>query len=169
MSVATNEQYLKAFNDYLQDHNLVQAKTDGRILAGQTVVPVNFDMFFQFLVDKIVLSVINSHSFIDKLDGLYSGTLDVGAVIEDKLTVLKGKNYEYDTQDFEADVTNPYKKSKKGLSVCFHKLNAFKKIRLTISYDQLRTGCLTEGGINDIVFNMINDVQVEYSAWAYDE
>ena len=169
MSVATNEQYLKAFNDYLQDHNLVQAKTDGRILAGQTVVPVNFDMFFQFLVDKIVLSVINSHSFIDKLDGLYSGNLDVGAVIEDKLTVLKGKNYEYDTQDFEADVTNPYRKSKKGLSVCFHKLNAFKKIRLTISYDQLRTGCLTEGGINDIVSNMINDVQVEYSAWAYDE
>ena len=55
MSVATNEQYLKAFNDYLQDHNLVQAKTDGRILAGQTVVPVNFDMFFQFLVDNILL------------------------------------------------------------------------------------------------------------------
>lgn len=165
--VATNEQYLFAFNDYLKENNLTQAVTDGKILVGQQVVPVNFDMFFGFLVDKIVLQVINSHSFIDKLNGLYNGTLDVGAIIEDNLTILKSKNYDYDTKDFETDVENPYKKHKKGLSVVFHKITDYKKITVTVSYAQLKTGCLTEGGIDGIVNNMINDVQVEYSAWAY--
>lgn len=169
VKVATNEQYLFAFNEYLQTNNLTQAVTDGYILAGQQVVPINFDMFFGFLCDKIVLSVINSHSFIDKLDGLYNGTLDVGGIIEDKLTILKSKNYEYDTKNFETDVENPYKKDKKGLSVVFHKITDYKKIQVTVSYAQLKTGCLTENGVDAIVNNMINDVQVEYSAWAYDQ
>lgn len=167
--VATNEQYLFAFNDYLKENNLTQAVTDGYVLAGQQVVPVNFDMFFGFLVDKIVLSVINSHSFIDKLDGLYNGTLDYGAIIEDKLTILKSKNYDYDTKDFEKDVENPYKKNKKGLSVVFHHITDYKKITVTVSYQQLKTGCLTANGVDGIVNNMLNDVQVEYSAWAYDQ
>ena len=165
--IATNEQYLFAFNDYLKENGLTQAVSDGYILAGQQVVPVNFDMFFGFLVDKIVLSVINSHSFIDKLNGLYNGSMNVGGVIEDKLTILKSKNFAYDTKDFETDVENPYKKSKKGISVVFHSITDYKKIQVTVSYDQLKTGCLTEGGIDAIVNNMINDVQVEYSAWAY--
>lgn len=169
VKVATNEQYLFAFNEYLQTNNLTQAVTDGYILAGKQVVPINFDMFFGFLCDKIVLSVINSHSFIDKLDGLYNGTLDVGGIIEDKLTILKSKNYEYDTKNFETDVENPYKKDKKGLSVVFHKITDYKKIQVTVSYAQLKTGCLTENGVDAIVNNMINDVQVEYSAWAYDQ
>lgn len=168
-NIATNEQYLFAFNDYLQENDLEQAVTDGYILAGQQVVPVNFDMFFGFLVDKIVLSVINSHSFIDKLSGLYNGSLDVGGVVEDKLTILKSKNYAYDTKDFETDVENPFKKAKKGLSVVFHKITDYKKIQVTVSYAQLKTGCLTENGIDGIVNNMINDVQVEYSAWAYQQ
>lgn len=167
VKVATNEQYLFAFNDYLKENNLTQAVTDGYILAGQQVVPVNFDMFFGFLVDKIVLSVINTHSFIDKLSGLYNGSLDVGGVIEDKLTILKSRNYEYDTKDFEKDVENPYKKAKKGISVVFHKITDYKKIQVTVSYAQLKTGCLTENGVDGIVNSMINDVQVEYSAWAY--
>lgn len=167
--VATNEQYLFAFNDYLKENNLTQAVTDGYVMAGQQVVPVNFDMFFGFLVDKIVLSVINSHSFIDKLDGLYNGTLDVGAIIEDKMTILKSKNYDYDTKDFEKDVENPYKKSKKGLSVVFHHITDYKKITVTVSYQQLKTGCLTPNGVDAIVNSMLNDVQVEYSAWAYDQ
>lgn len=169
VKVATNEQYLFAFNDYLKENNLTQAVTDGYILAGQQVVPVNFDMFFGFLVDKIVLSVINTHSFIDKLSGLYNGSLDVGGVIEDKLTILKSRNYEYDTKDFEKDVENPYKKAKKGISVVFHKITDYKKIQVTVSYAQLKTGCLTENGVDGIVNSMINDVQVEYSAWAYSQ
>lgn len=169
VKVATNEQYLFAFNDYLKENNLTQAVTDGYILAGQQVVPVNFDMFFGFLVDKIVLSVINTHSFIDKLSGLYNGSLDVGGVIEDKLTILKSRNYEYDTKDFEKDVENPYKKAKKGISVVFHKITDYKKIQVTVSYAQLKTGCLTENGVDSIVNSMINDVQVEYSAWAYSQ
>ena len=97
---ATNQAYLDAFNDYLQDHNLTQAVADGYINVGQQIVPINYDMFFGFLVDKIVLSVINSHAFIDKLDNLYKAdTLDFGAVIEDKLTILKSKNYDYDTKN----------------------------------------------------------------------
>lgn len=169
VKVATNKQYLDAFNDYLQENDLEQAVTDGKILAGQEVVPVNFDMFFGFLVDKIVLQVINSHAFIDKLDNLYGSPLSVGAVVEDNMTVLKSKLFDYDTTDFETDVENPYKKAKKGLSVCFHTLGDFKKIKVTVSYLQLKTGCLTENGINDIVNNMLNDIQVEYSAWAYSE
>lgn len=165
--VATNEQYYLAFNKYLETHNLTQAVTDGKIIAGQKVFPVNFDMFFGFLVDKVVLSVINSHQFIDKLDRLYSSNIDVGGIIEDKMTILKSKMFQYDTQDFETNVTNPYKKSKKGLSVVFHSVTDFKKIRVTVSYQQLTTAFLTENGINDLVNTMINDVRVEYSAWAY--
>lgn len=165
---ATNQAYLDAFNDYLQDHNLTQAVSDGYINVGQQIVPINYDMFFGFLVDKIVLSVINSHAFIDKLDNLYKAdTLDFGAVIEDKLTILKSKNYDYDTKNFEKDVENPYKKHKKGLGVVFHRITDFKKITLTVSYDQLKTGCMTDNGVDGIIRNMINDVQVEYSAWAY--
>ena len=167
VAVATNQEYLNAFNEYLETNNLTQAVTDGYINAGQQIVPINYDMFFGFLVDKIVLSVINSHSFIDKLDNLYQGTLDVGALIEDKMTILKSKLYNYDTKDFETDVENPYKKHKKGLSVVFHHITDYKKITVTVSYQQLKTGCLTENGVDGIVNNMINDVQVEYSAWAY--
>lgn len=169
VKVATNEQYLKAFNEYLQENDLAQAVTDGKILAGQQVVPVNYDMFFGFLVDKIVLQVINTHAFIDKLDSLYGSNINVGAVIEDNMTVLKSKLFAYDTMDFETDVENPYKKAKKGLSVVFHTMGDFKKIKVTVSYAQLQTGCLTENGINDIVNSMLNDIQVEYSAWAYQQ
>lgn len=167
VAVATNQEYLNAFNEYLETNNLTQATTDGIIVAGQQVVPINYDMFFGFLVDKIVLSVINSHSFIDKLDSLYSGTLDVGALVEDKMTILKSKLYNYDTKDFEVDVENPYKKHKKGLSVVFHHITDYKKITVTVSYQQLKSGCLNENGIDGVVNNMINDVSVEYSAWAY--
>lgn len=169
-SVATNEQYYFAFNEYMQTHNLSQATTDGKINIGSKIVPVNFDMFFGFLVDKIVLSVVNSNAFIDKLDFLYKDVyMDVGAIIEDIRTILKSKNYDYDTKNFETDVENPYKKDKKGISVVFHKITDYKKIMVTVSYAQLKTGCLTDGGINNIVMNMINDIQVEYSAWAYAE
>ena len=153
-NVATNERYYKAFNEYLSTHTLNQAVTDGYIQSNGKVFPVNFDMFFGFLVDKIVLSYIREHAFVDKLDKLYGQDITVGAVIEDKLTVLKGKNYEYDTKDFESDVPNPYAKSKKGISVVFHRVSDFKKLKVTVSYDQIRTGCLTEYGINDIVMNI---------------
>lgn len=167
-SVATNEQYYFAFNDYMKTHNLTQAVVDGKINIGSKIVPVNFDMFFGFLVDKIVLQVVNSNAFIDKLDFLYKDTyMDVGAIIEDIRTILKSKIYDYDTKNFETDVENPYKKHKKGISVVFHRITDYKKIVVTVSYAQLKTGCLTDGGINDIVMQMINDVQVEYSAWAY--
>lgn len=169
VKVATNEQYYLAFNEYLQTNDLEQAVADGQIVAGGKVFPVNFDMFFGFLVDKVVLSVINSHSFIDKLDSLYMGNLDVGGIIEDKLTILKSNNFDYNTQEFEKDVENPYKKHKTGISVVFHKITDFKKITVTVSYQQLKTGCLTENGVDSIVNNMINDVSVQYSAWAYDQ
>lgn len=168
-NVATNERYYKAFNEYLSTHTLNQAVTDGYIQSNGKVFPVNFDMFFGFLVDKIVLSYIREHAFVDKLDKLYGQDITVGAVIEDKLTVLKGKNYEYDTKDFESDVPNPYAKSKKGISVVFHRVSDFKKLKVTVSYDQIRTGCLTEYGINDIVMSLINDLRVQYAAWAYQQ
>lgn len=167
-NVATNQAYFNAFNDYLQSHNLVQAETDGYIKGDNSVYPVNFDMFFGFLVNKVVLSVINSNAFIDKLDKFYRAEyLSVGYAIEDKATILKSKDFAYDTKNFEADVENPFKKAKKGLQVCFHRKNEYKKITVTLSYDQLTTGCLTEGGIDAIINNMVNDVSVEYSAWAY--
>lgn len=169
VKVASNEQYWFAFNEYLKNNNLTQAVTDGYITVGQQVFPVNFDMFFGFLVDKIVLSVINSHAFIDKLDSLYNGTLDVGGIIEDNVTILKSKNFDYDTKNFETDVENPFKKDKKGLSVVFHTITDYKKIMVTVSYKQLKTGCLTENGVDAIVNNMINDLRVEYSAWAYEQ
>ena len=169
VKVATNQEYLNAYNEYLQSHNQVEAVTNGYIMTGQQVVPINFDMFFGFIIDKIVLSVMNKHSFMDKLADLYNGNLDVGATIEEKMTVLKTRNYQYDTHDFEADVENPYKKHKKGLVVCFHTITDYKKITVTVSYQQLKTACLTEGGVDDLVNSMINDVQVEYSAWAYQQ
>lgn len=167
--VGTNERFYLGFNEYMQTHNLTQAVTDGYIQSNGKVFPVNFDMFFGFLVDKIVLSYIRQHAFIDKLDSLYGSDISVGAIIEDKLTIIKGKNYDYDTKDFDSDVTNPYAKSKKGISVVFHRVSDFKKLKVTVSYSQLKTGCLTEGGIYDIVMSMINDLRVEYSAWAYQQ
>lgn len=168
--VATNEQYYFAFNEYMKTHNLTQAITDGKVNIGSKIVPVNFDMFFGFLVDKIVLQVVNKHSFIDKLDFLYrEGTFSVGAIVEDVLSIIKSKNYSYDTKDFEVEVENPHKHHKKGISVVFHKLDSYKKIVVTVSYAQLQTGALTEGGLNNIVLQMINDILVEYSAWAYAE
>lgn len=169
MAVATNKEYFDAFNDYLQTNNIEQAVADGQILSGQQVYPVNFDMFVGFLIDKIVKQVVAQNAFIDKLDFLYKGTIPVGRVIEDVRTILKSKLYNYDTQDFEKDVPNPYKKHKKGLSVTYHSKIDRKKITLTISYKQLATGCLTEGGVDRIVNTMINDTMVEYSAWAYEQ
>lgn len=167
-NVATNQGYYDAFNEYMKTHNLTQAETDGFIRGDSQVYPINFDMFFGFLLNKIVLSVINSNAFIDKLDKFYKdGYTRYGAVIEDKATILKSKNYEYDTKNFEVDVENPFKKSKKGLMVVFHKNREHKKITLTISYEQLESGCLNENGVDGIVNNMVNDIGVEYSAWAY--
>lgn len=165
--LGTNLDYLNAFNEYLETNNLTQAKTDGMLLAGQQIVPINYDMFFGFLIDKVVLQVVNTHSFIDKLDVLYSGTLDLGAIVEDDVSIIKSKLFDYDTKVFETDVQNPYKKHKKGLSVVFHTISDYRKITVTLSYQQIKTGCLTEGGVDRIVQLMINDVYVEYSGWAY--
>lgn len=170
MSVATNQAYYDAFNEYLKENTLTQAKADGYIRGDSQVYPVNFDMFFGFLVGKVILSIINSNAFIDKLDNFYKdGYMRYGEIIEDKATILKSKMYQYDTKNFETDVENPFKKSKKGLQVVFHKNRTYKKIPLTISYAQLETGCLNEGGVDAIVNNMVNDVAVEYSAWAYED
>lgn len=167
MAVATNQQYFNAFNKYLEQNNLEQAVTDGKILVGQQVYPVNFDMFFGFLVDKIVMQVVARHSFIDKLDMLYKENLPVGRIIEDVQTILKSNLFNYDTENFEKDVQNPYSKYKKGVSVVYHNHIDRKKITCTVSYEQIKTGCLTEGGVDSIVSTMINDTLVEYSAWAY--
>lgn len=169
MSVATNQMYYNAFNDYLRTNNLEQAETDGVIRGDMQVYPVDSDMFFGFLVNKIVLTVINGHSFIDKLDKFYKdGYMLAGQRIEDTATVLKSKLYNYDTKNFEVDVENPYKKCKKGLQVCYHTKSDYKKITVTVSWEQLSNGFMTEGGIDALVNQMVNDVSVEYSAWAYD-
>ena len=167
--VATNQKFYDMYNEYMATHTLTEARTDGWLKLDQQIVPINYDMFFGFLVDKIVLSVINDHAFIDKLDNLYGRNLDYGAVIESNMTVLKSKNYEFDTQNFETDVENPFKKSKKGLVVNYHHITDHKKIRVTVSYDQLKTGCMSDNGVDGIVRNMLNDARVEYSAWAYAE
>lgn len=167
-NVATNQQYYNAFNEYLKENNLTQAQTDGYIRGDNQVYPVNFDMFFGFLVNKPVMSIINSNAFIDKLDKFYKDEyMRYGATIEDKATILKSGLFDYDTKNFETDVENPFKKNKKGLQVVFHKNREHKKIELTISYEQLESGCMTENGVDDIVNNMVNDVSVQYSAWAY--
>lgn len=168
-NVATNQSYFNAFNEYMQTHNLSQAENDGYIRGDNQVYPVNFDMFFGFLVNKVVMSIINNNAFIDKLDKFYKdGYMRYGAIIEDKATILKSTNYDYDTKNFETDVENPFKKSKKGLMVVFHRNREHKKITLTISYEQLESGCLNENGIDALVNSMVNDIGVEYSAWAYD-
>ena len=171
-NVATNQKYYDLFNSYMETHDLDDARTDGWLKVDQQIVPINYDMFFGFLVDKIVLSVINDHSFIDKLDGLYGKNIEYGAVIENNMTVLKSNMFSFDTQSFETDVSNPFKKSKKGLMVTYHHIDPahdYRKIRVTVSYDQLKTGCMSDNGVDGIVRNMLNDVRVEYSGWAYYE
>lgn len=165
--VATNQEYLNAYNDYLSENSITQAMTTGYVQLGDKVMPVNYDMFYEFLVNKIVLSTITNHEFADKLDFLYTSGLYAGSVIEDRRTVLVGKEGSYNVEDFETSVSNPFIKKKTGISVVYHKVDKHKKIKITYSEKQIKEACLTEGGINSLVNSIINDVSVQYSAWAY--
>lgn len=164
--VATNQDYLNAYSEYLKTNNKNQA-TQYTQKVGDKTIPCDYDLFFDFLLNKITMSVVSNHEFIDPLSELYSGSLSVGKYIEDKRTVLIGKEKDYSVKEFEVDVTNPFAKEKRAISVVFHKVNAHKKIKITVSYDQLQEAVLNEGGINSLVDSMINDITVERDAWSY--
>lgn len=165
--VGTNENFIKAYNEYLETNNLTQAKTSQYVNIAGNVFPVDYDMFFDFLINKIVISTVTQHEFTDPLSFLYSDGLGVGAVIEDKRTVLLGVDNEYSTQEFVTDVTNPFIKKKAGISVVYHKVNRHKLIKRTVSYDQIKEALLTENGIMSLVDAQIHDISVEKDAWAY--
>lgn len=165
---ATNEDYLRAYSESLKTSNKTQL-ADYTANLGDETVPISYDMFFDFLMNKIVLTTISNHEFTDPLSKLYNGSLSVGKYIEDKRTILAGKENEYSTKEFVTDITNPYIKEKSGISVVYHRVNKHRKIKRTVSYDQIQEALLNEGGISSLVNAIINDLTVEKSAWEYSD
>lgn len=165
--VATNETFIKAYNEYLTTNNITQAMATGYAKLGDKVFPIQYDMFFDFLLVKIVASYVTNHEFIDPLASLYSANLSVGGVIEDKRTILLGKENDYSVKEFVTSVDNPFIKEKSGISVVYHKVNKHKLIKRTVSFDQIQEALLTEYGISDLVNAIIHDLEVEKDAWSY--
>lgn len=166
---AENETFIKAYNEYLETNNLTQAKSSVYARLGDKVIPIDYDMFYDWLIGAVALNVITNHKFNNTLENLYSDSIPVGMYVIDKRTVLAGPDAEYSTKEFETDVTNPYIKEKSGISVVYHKVNKHRKIRRTVSYAQIQEAFSTEGGISSLVNAVINDLSVEKSAWEYSD
>ena len=169
MFSGTNTKYIKAFNEYLLTNNLTQAQQTGFVQLGQSIVPVDTDMFFDFLFNQVALTVIRNNTFLDRLDSLYKGNIHAGKFIRDIRTVLVGKEDDYATIEFEVDVANPFSKKKGNVSVVIHKVNAYKKLKVTVSRVQIQEAFSSEGGISDLLNTFLNDLIVQYNAWAYTE
>lgn len=166
INVATNQEYIVAYNQYLQDHNLPQARMEYNALTGQDI-PRDLDMFFSFLVDAVAMQIVRSSQFSDKLAFLYKDEIPYGRVIYDIRPICPNEDSDYGVVDFEVDVTNPYEKQKSKLSMVEHKANNYKKIKITYSYDQIRSAFNTAFGVSDLVQAIINQVYLQKNAWSY--
>lgn len=165
---AENASYIRAYNEYLETHNLTEAKsTDYYARLGDKLIPINYDMFYNWLVGAVAMNVISNHEFNNPLEKLYSDPISQGMYVIDKRTILVGAEDDYSTKEFETDVTNPFIKEKSGISVVYHKVNRHRKIRRTVSYDQIKEAFNTQGGISALVNAVINDISVEKSGWEY--
>ena len=163
----TNVEILNNYNDYLQENNLVQANNAFDFRVGTKVYPIQLDMFLDYLVDQIALQVVGTKSFRDPLDKFYKGDVTLGTVIQDIQTISGYDFNDYNAMDFEKDVANPWKKSKKEVSVYYHNNVIRKKLKQTLSYEQLYSAFKDDYGLNALINSFINDMTVDFYSWEY--
>lgn len=166
MAIAENLEYIKAYNEYLKDHNLTQTadvytEIDGRMYDIQS------DLFFGFLVDKIIATVIRDFSFINPLAFLYSDGIYYGARIEDAVPVLKSKVEGYGVDDFVTDVQNPFTKNKSDMSVAYHRITDRKIVTVTVSYEQVKQAFTSTYGVDALVNALIKVADTQLNGWEY--
>lgn len=161
-----NQEYIEAYNAYLAEHNLVQARATF-IDAGGLDYPIDVDMFYNYLVDQVAMQVITDVRFDDPLGDLYKGSIYEGRILQD-ISPVSGYPFEdYDVQDFEEDVTNPYKKKKDEFSVYFMTTDEYKKVKTTYSRNQVLSAFQTTYGIDALVNSIITLLYTKKSAWTY--
>lgn len=167
MAVATNMQYVEAYNEYLQTHNLVEARQNFTIPG--TVVGIDTDMFIDYLLDEVAMTIVRTKGFADPLEFLYKEDIGVGRIIKDIRTIMGTKDEDYNIKTFEVDVTNPFAKNKAKTMVVFHKVNEYKKAMVTTSFEQLMSAFGYEGGINDLVRSWVADLRTQFNAYWYNK
>lgn len=165
--IGTNMDYIEAYNKYLETHNLVEARQE-YVIPG-TVVGIDTDMFTNFLFDAVAMEIVRTKSFADPLDFLYGEEISAGRIIKDIRTILDGEESDYSIKDFEVDITNPFVKEKKSVAVVYHKVNKYKKAKVTTSYEQIVSAFAYEGGVNDLVNAWIADLSTQFNAYWYNE
>ena len=165
-SQVKNQEYIENYNQYLVDHNLSQARAVF-VDAGGLDYPIDVDMFYNYLVDQVAMQIITDVRFNDPLGDLYKGTIPEGRIIQD-ISPISGYPFEdYDVQDFEDDVTNPYKKKKDKLSVYYMTTEAYKKVKTTYSRKQILSAFQTAYGIDSLVNSIITLLYTKKNAWRY--
>ena len=165
MAVATNMQYVEAYNEYLQTHTLVEARQNFTIPG--TVVGIDTDMFTDYLLDEVAMTIVRTKGFADPLEFLYKDDIGVGRIIKDMRTIMGTKDEDYNIKPFEVDVTNPFAKNKAKTMVVFHKVNEYKKAMVTTSLEQLMSAFGYEGGVNDLVRAWVADLRTQFNAYWY--
>lgn len=165
--MTTNAEILDNYNEYLQTHNLVQSNEAFDFLVGTKVYPIQLDLFLGYLVDQIALQVVGTKSFRDPLDKFYKEDVKFGTVIQDIQTISGYDFNDYDVKDFEKDVQNPFKKEPNRVSEIFHNNILRKKLKQTLTYDQLDSAVKNEYGLQTIINSFINDITVDLYSWEY--
>lgn len=164
--IGTNMEYIEAYNKYLETHNLVETKQEF-VNIGDTVVGIDTDMFTNFLFDAVAMEIVKTKVFNDPLDFLYGEDVGAGRIIKDIRTVLGDETNDYNIDDFEVDITNPFVKKKAPVMVVFHKVNEYKKAKVTTSYNQIMSAFGYSGGINDLINAWVRDLDTQFGAYWY--
>lgn len=160
--------YIKAYNKYLENHTGTQTRQEYDDI-GEFLVGLDTDMFGAFLFDAIAMDIIKTKSFNDPLEFLYGEDINVGRVIRDMRTLLGSEENDYNIKDFEVDITNPFVKEKAPVIVVYHKVNEYKKAKVTTSHEQIISAFSYEGGVNDLVNSWIKDLDTQFGAYWYNK
>lgn len=162
-----NSEILDNYNSYLQTHNLVQSNSAFSFQVGTKVYPIQLDMFLDYLVDQIAMQVVGTKDFRDPLAKFYKEPVKLGTVIQDIQTVSGYDFKDYNVNDFEKNVSNPYSKNKPQVSQYFHNNVLRKKLMVTLTYEQLYSALQTEYGLNALISSFIRDLEIDYYSWEY--
>lgn len=157
------------YNDYLKTHNSVEtASKFGAIVEGE-YYNISPEMFLNYLIDRIADTVIFGSRFDNPLSKLYNGDMTYGAIIQDIRTIRGVRGQDYNSKDFNPDVTNPYEKNKPVLSEAFHKVNFRKYLKTTVTHDQLLSAFTSDGAMQGLISLIVSDLGMQRYALEYSE
>lgn len=166
MAIATNQEYILAYNEYLKTHNLTETKDVFTKIDG-VQYGVQSDMFFNYLCGMIGYTTVGDITYSNPLNDLYDGDMFYGKYEREIIPVPKSRVDGYGVADFKTDVTNPFTKNKTNLSVCYHQVNDHKIVKITTSYDQIKEAFDSDYGVNSLVQAIIKLIDTQLNAWAY--